>query len=411
MDWNDVYASRMELLQISSSIGNILQLAEQPEVISLAGGLPDPKSFPLERIRESTERVLRDEPEVALNYGPGPGFSKLRHWIVERMAACDGIFLEPENTLVCSGGVEGLHLVSMAMLDKGDTIVVEAPTYMIALHLFREYQVEFAPVEMDEQGTSPEALREVFKHLKSKGIKPKFFYTIPSFQNPSGRSMSEIRRRQVVTVCEEANVPILEDNAYADLVYDGDKLPSLKSIAPNSVIFVHTFSKIFGPGVRLGWIAAGKEMVQNLSLCKLCTDQCANTFTQRIVYDYGKHGYIDDQVAGSIKLYRRKRDLMEKALSDHLPEGASWVHPAGGFFLWVTLPAGADTESLLLHAIKKEKTAFVAGPPFFVDGRGKESFRLSFSYVDETRIDEAIQRIARAIIAMKFSNNMLQTRD
>ena len=400
MDWTNAYASRMELLEISRSVGNILQLAEQPEVVSLAGGMPDPKSFPVERIRESTERVMRDEPAVALNYGPIPGFGKLRQWIVERMATHENVSLGPENILVCSGGVEGLQLVSMAMLDKGDTVVVEAPTYMVGLHLFREYQVEIETVDMDEEGADPEALREAFARLKRKGIVPKFFYTIPSFQNPSGRTMSEARRRQVVAVCEEAGIPILEDHAYADLVYDGEKLPSLKSIAPDSVIFVHTFSKIFGPGVRLGWIAADKEMIQRLVLCKLCTDQCANTFTQRIVYDYGKRGYIDDQVAGSIELYRRKRDRMEHALSEHLPEGTSWVHPAGGFFLWVKLPAGADSEALLLQAIEQEKTAFVAGPPFYPDGRGKEFFRLSFSYVDEERIDEAIERVARAIAAM-----------
>jgi 2-aminoadipate transaminase len=201
----------------------------------------------------------------------------------------------------------------------------------------------------------------------------------------------------VAALCEEASLPIVEDHAYAELAYDSARERSLKSVAPENVIFIHTFSKIFGPGARLGWVAADRELIGKLGTCKLGTDQCANTLTQRLVYEYGRNGYIDDQVAASIEIYRRKRDRMEAAMRRHFPEDAAWLHPKGGFFVWVRLPEEVDTEALLQVAIEREKTAFVAGPPFFPDGRGKNFMRLSFSYVPEEKIDEAIERLARAI--------------
>jgi 2-aminoadipate transaminase len=189
----------------------------------------------------------------------------------------------------------------------------------------------------------------------------------------------------------------VEDHAYAELCYEGERAPSLKSLAPTKVVFVHTFSKIFAPGARLGWVAADSELVEKLGLAKLGTDQCANTLTQRLVYDYGRHGYIEEQVESSIELYRRKRDRMEEAMRRHFPPATKWIHPLGGFFVWVALPEGIDTEVLLPLAIEREKTAFVAGPPFFADRSGKSFMRLSFSFVPEEKIEEAIERLARAI--------------
>ncbi len=390
-------ARRMQLLGPSREVTEILKLAERPDVISLAGGLPDPAVFPLDRVRESQERVLREEGAAALNYGPNPGFTRLREWIAERMEALERVAVGVDNVLVTSGGIEALNLVSMASLDPGDTVLVEAPTYLAALHVFRSQEARIASVATDEQGLVPEALRETVKDLAKGGVRPRFLYAIPSFQNPSGATWSRERRRRVVEICDEASIPIVEDHAYAELCYEGAREPSLKSLAPSNVVLLHTFSKIFAPGARLGWAAAESNFIEKLGLAKLGTDQCANTLTQRLVYDYGRHGYIEDQVTRSIELYRRKRDRMEAAMRRHFQPETKWVHPLGGFFVWVALPESTDTEALLPLAIEREKTAFVAGPPFFADRSGRHFMRLSFSFVAEDRIEEAIERLARAI--------------
>ncbi len=389
----------MSLFERSRSVTDVLKLAERADVISLAGGLPDPAVFDIDRVRASMDRVLKDEGGAALNYGPNPGFRKLREWIAERMHAKENVSVTPENILVASGGLEGLNLAAMSMLDQGDTVLVEAPTYMVALHVFHTYEARIVAVSSDEEGLDADALSLRLDELANEGVRPKLLYVIPSFQNPSGRTMSTPRRRKVVEICSRHGVPIIEDHAYAELVYDGEALPSLKSLDPDNVVFVHTFSKIFGPGVRLGWVAADAALIDRLSLCKVGTDQCANTLTQRLVYDYGRHGFIDDQVAASIELYRRKRDAMESAMKEHFPSETSWTHASGGFFLWVRLKDDADSEALLRRAIKEQKTAFVAGPPFFCDGSGANYLRLSFSFVAEDQIDDGIRRLSRAIAA------------
>jgi 2-aminoadipate transaminase len=387
----------MELLEPSRVVTDILKLAEGGDVISLAGGLPDPAVFPLDRIRESMERVLKEEGAAALNYGPNPGFTKLREWIAERMGRVENVGLSSSNVLVTSGGLEGLNLVSMAMLDPGDTVLVEAPTYLAALHVFRSHEARIVSVPIDEAGLDPDALREKLGELTRSGVRPRFLYAIPSFQNPSGATWSYERRKKIAALCEEASIPIVEDHAYAELCYDGPKEKSLKSMSPENVIFIHTFSKIFGPGARLGWVAADAELIEKLGLVKLGTDQCANTLTQRLVHDYGRRGHIEDQIESAKTLYRRKRDRMESAMKRWFSDRNRFRHAKGGFFLWVELPTGSDSEALLRKAIEREKVAFVAGPPFFADGSGQRFLRLSFSYVAEDRIDEAIERLARAI--------------
>ena len=394
-------ARRMELLGSSREVTEILKLAERPDVTSLAGGLPDPAVFSLERVRESQERVIREEGATALNYGPNAGFTRLREWIAERMNAREGVDVGPENILVTSGGIEALNLVSMAVLDPGDTVLVEAPTYLAALHVFRSQEARIESIATDADGIVPEALAEKVRELARGGVRPRFLYVIPSFQNPSGATWNGERRKKVVEICDAASIPIVEDHAYAELCYEGEREPSLKSLAPENVVFLHTFSKIFAPGARLGWAAAAPDLIQKLGLAKLGTDQCANTLTQRLVYDYGRHGYIEDQVSASIELYRRKRDRMEESMRRHLPPETRWIHPRGGFFVWVALPETIDTEKLLPLAIEREKTAFVAGPPFFADRSGRNFMRLSFSFVPEGSIDEAMARLARAIRALQ----------
>jgi 2-aminoadipate transaminase len=397
MDWHKAYADRMELLMPSVAGAEILKLAERPDVISFAGGFPDPRSFPIDTIREAMERVLREEGPAAFNYGPSAGYSLLRDWIAERLERVENIRASRDNVLVTSGGVEALNLVAMTLLNRGDTVIVGAPTYLIALHVLQAHQAELVSVSLDENGMDTDELDELLSELASKGMRPKFLYVIPSFQNPSGLTLSEDRRHRLLEVCSRFDVPVVEDHAYADLQFEGEKLPTLKSLASDQVILIHTFSKIFAPGVRLGFAAADAELILRFGLCKIGTDSCANTLAQRLVYTYGSQGGIDTQIPASIELYRRKRDMLLRALEREMPGVATWTTPRGGFYVWVKLPEGADTPSLLRHAIEREKTAFVAGPPFFADGSGSGYLRLAYSFVPDEQIDEGIRRLARAI--------------
>jgi 2-aminoadipate transaminase len=343
------------------------------------------------------EEVLRDEAAAALNYGLNPGYSLLRDWIAERMGTHERVQVTRENVLVSSGGVEALTLISMALLDAGDTVIVGAPTYLIALHVFRSFQANIESVRLDEEGMDTDELEQKLKELSAKGVRPKYIYVIPSFQNPSGLTMSAGRRNKIVEIAERHRVPIVEDHAYADLRFEGEKLPSLKSLAPEQVLFIHTFSKIFSPGVRLGWVATDAELIKKLGLCKIGTDSCANTLAQRLLYRYGSRGGVDRQVEASVSLYRRKRDRLLAALDKELGSKASWTTPAGGFYVWMKLPEGTDSEALLRRAIEEQKTAFVAGPPFFADGSGQNHLRLAYSFVPEDQIDEGIHRLAQAL--------------
>lgn len=397
IEWDQITAQRIARLAPSLAVPRILKLAENDEVISLAGGLPDPRIFPIDRIQDCMDDVLVRDGAAAMNYGPNPGFSKLREWIAGRMASQHGVELDVDQVLVTSGGVEALNLVALSLLDAGDTIVVEAPTYMVSLHIARAYGVDVDSVGIDAEGAEPRELDAVLRRLNAEGRRPKYFYTVPTFQNPSGRLMSVERRREIVNVCAEHEVIIVEDHAYGELSFDSEPPPSLFALAPERVIFVHTFSKIFGPGVRLGWLAADKSLIERASLCKVGTDQCSNSLTQRLVLEYATRGFIDDQVAASRKLYRDKRDHMLSCMAQHLPSTVSWQQPGGGFFVWVDLPDGADSDRLLSQAIERHKTAFVSGTPFFSDGRGRENLRLSFSYVDESAISQGILRLGAAL--------------
>lgn len=388
------YAGRVTSLAPSVAVSDLLKLAEQPDVISFAGGLPDPQIFSLEAIQETMNRVMADDGRAALNYGPGPGYSALRDWIAERMTAREQAVASRDNILVTSGGVEALHLLCLTMLEARDTIVVGAPTYLVALHVFRAHQLNIVPVALDEGGLDTDALEVRLKELTVQGITPRMVYTVPSFQNPSGLTMTEARRRRLVEICDRFDMLIIEDHAYAELRYEGKPLKALKTLAPDRVIFIQTFSKIFAPGVRLGWAVADADLIRHMALCKVGTDTCSNTLCQRLVYEYGRAGEIDSQISQAISLYRRKRDILLGALEAHLADRVQWTRPAGGFYVWLTLPEAVHSEELLRKAIETEKTAFVAGPPFFADGSGGRHLRLSFSYVAESDIEEGVRRLA-----------------
>ena len=396
MDWQRRYANTVPSLAPSVAVSDLLKLAERPEVVSFAGGLPDPGTFLVEQMQEATRIVMRDQARQALNYGPSLGYTRLREWLAARMEQREGVRVSPQEIIVTSGGLEGISLTASALINPGDTVVVAAPTYLVAIHVFRAHRAHIVSIPCDEGGLNPDALQEQLEKLGPARL-PRFLYVMPSFQNPSGLTLSLQRRHKIVAICRRFRIPILEDHAYAELNYQGERLPSLKSLDPDLVIFVHTFSKIFGPGVRLGWVVADPDLVETLGLCKLGTDQCANTLTQRIVYEFGKRGWIADQVEASLPLYRRKRDLLHQELKRVMPETLTWTRPQGGFFSWLTLPDTVDSDALLERAVEKENVAFVAGTPFYANGQGHNRARLSFSFIDQEAIPEGVRRLRSAL--------------
>lgn len=389
-------ARRMQSLAAAAATADILMLAERPDVISFAGGLPDPRVFDMEAIREISDRMLATEGRSALNYGPNPGYPPLRAWIADRMARVEGIPAQREEILITTGALEAFHLICGITLEPGDVVLVGEPTYLVALHVLRCFEARPVPIPLDAEGLRVDLLRETMDRLEREGLRPKFLYCIPSFQNPSGLTLSLERRHRLAELAESRSLTIVEDHAYGELRYEGTKLPALKSLVPGRVVFLHTFSKIFGPGVRLGWAFADREIIRQMALFKIGTDQCSSTLAQRLVLRYGEAGSLDRQVAASIPLYRQKRDRLLAALQQHMPSQCSWTRPEGGFFLWVTLPDGARSTALLERALQEEKVAFVAGPPFFTQG-GEGFLRLSFSFVSEEVIDEGVERLAKVL--------------
>ena len=397
MNWNTRYSDAASRIADADAVVGILKLAEQPGIISLAGGLPDPRVFQMEETQDAMARVLRDHGPEALNYSPNPGITELREYLARRMARMERVACSPEEILVCSGGLEGIRHCFNALTNPGDPVLFEDPTYMVALQVCRELAGVPIGVCSDDAGLNPDALDETAGRLAREGRRARVLYVGPSFQNPTGRTWSLKRRREVLEVAERHDLAVVEDHAYGELRYEGEWLPPLKSLAPERVILVHTFSKIFGPGLRLGWVVADRDLIKRLGLLKLGTDQCSGALAQRLALAYGKSGGLDAQVDRAQDLYRKKRDTMIDALAD-FPCRAPWLRPDGGFFLWSEVDC--DSEKLLLLAIERHGVAFVAGNCFFADPTSavaRVSLRLSYSYVAEDLIPEAIRRLGQAL--------------
>lgn len=396
MDWQDAFADRMDLIGDTAVI-ELLKLAERPDVLSFAGGLPDAATFPMDAMKEVTVQVFDDHGSMSLQYGPTAGYTALREWIAERMGTVEGVSATVDDVIVTSGGIEAMDLIAKTLLNPGDIVIVEAPTYLTAFSVFRCYGVDFVAVDIDDEGMRVDLLEEKLLELERQGKRAKLIYTMPAFQNPGGVTMPLDRRRRLVELADGYDIPILEDHAYAELYFDHAPPPSLKALNPDGVLFVSTFSKIFGPGIRLGWIAAPPAVIAQLCQAKLGSDQCSSTLGQRIVHEYGRQGLMDSQIVLSRALYRAKRDTTLAALAGHAPPGMTWTRPDGGFYVWLTIPEGIDTTSMLSWAVEHEKVAFVAGPSFYADGRGTNQFRVCFSYLDQELIEEGISRICRAV--------------
>ena len=380
----------------SSAMRDLMAVTAQPNVISLAGGLPDTTTFPAEDFAALMARVAVDSSAAALQYGPTEGMDDVRRAIVKVMAA-EGMRVEEDDLLVTTGGQQVIDLVCRTFLDPGDVVIAEGPTYPGAVPCFTAFQADVVQIEMDGDGMRIDVLEDTLERLRVDGRRPKFIYTIPSFQNPAGVTMSVERRRELVRIAHEQELVVLEDNPYGLLRYEGDPLPTLHSLdGGRYVIYLGTFSKILSAGLRLGWAAAPRPILEKLNLGKQGADLCSSSLTQHFVAAYFAQrdwrAYLDKLRL----LYRRRRDVMLEALEEHLPAEATWTRPQGGLFIWAALPDYIDTTDLLARALR-EHVAFVPGRAAYLDGRGGSEMRLNFSGVGDDEIREGVRRIGKVV--------------
>jgi 2-aminoadipate transaminase len=396
----------------SSAMREMMALTERNDVISLAGGLPDTSTFAPELYAKVMAKVAAESTARALQYGPTEGMAAAARCIVEVMAA-EGTIVDPAEVIVTTGGQQVIDLVCKTLIDPGDVIVAEAPTYPGAVPTFSAYQADVEQIGIDSDGMPIDELEATLDRLESQGRRPKFIYTIPNFQNPGGVTMSLARRRRLVEVARERELLVLEDNPYGMLRYEGEALPTLYSLdaeavgrggASDLVIYLGTFSKILSPGLRLGWAVAPRPVLEKLNLGKQGSDLCSSSVTQTFVAAYFEERDADGEpswrsyVERLRKLYRRRRDVMLEALEEHFGEQGTWTRPQGGLFIWATLDERIDTTDLLALARKSEGVAFVPGRAAFMDGRsGASSMRLNFAGVPDDDIREGVRRIGHAV--------------
>ena len=390
-----LFATRTQGMR-SSAMRDLMAITARPEIISLAGGLPDTSTFPPELMSSLMQTVADESCARALQYGPTEGAAEVKAAIAEVMAA-EGMRVDPEDILVTTGGQQVIDLVCRALLDPGDVVIAEGPTYPGAVPSFGAFQADVVQIEMDADGMRIDRMEEALAKLDAEGRRPKFIYTIPSFQNPGGVTMSLERRRRLVEIAREREILVLEDNPYGLLRYEGDAQPTLHSLdGGDYVIYLGTFSKILSPGLRLGWTTAPRPVLDKLNLGKQGADLCSSSFAQAFVAAYFAAHDWRGYLAELIGLYRRRRDTMLEALAEHLPAEATWTRPAGGLFIWATLPDYIDTTDLLARALR-EQVAFVPGRAAYLDGRGGSEMRLNFSGVGEDDIREGVRRIGRVV--------------
>jgi 2-aminoadipate transaminase len=408
--YEELFAQRTKGMR-SSAMRDMMSLTERPEVISLAGGLPDTSTFAPELYAKLMSKVAVESTARALQYGPTEGMACTVECIVEVMAA-EGTHVDPDEVLVTTGGQQVIDLMCKALIDPGDVIIAEAPTYPGAVPTFDAYQANVVQIEVDSDGMPIDELEATLDRLQDEGRRPKLIYTIPNFQNPGGVTMSLPRRRRLVEVARERELLVLEDNPYGLLRYEGEPLPTLHSLdaraaarggASDFVVYLGTFSKILSPGIRLGWAVAPRPVMEKLNLCKQGADLCSSPVTQLFVAAYFAERAGDGRPAwlaylDSLRiLYRRRRDTMLAALQEHFGSDARWTQPQGGLFIWATLPDYIDTTDLLARALESEKVAFVPGRSAYLDGRGASSMRLNFAGVPDEDIEEGIRRIGKVV--------------
>ena len=392
-----LFAGRTRMMR-SSVMRDLMAITERPDVISLAGGLPDTSTFPPELFREVMGAISHGSTARALQYGPTEGLTGAKDCVREVMAE-EGMVVARDEILITTGGQQVLDLVCKALIDPGDVIIAEAPTYPGAVPTFCSYEAEVIQIEMDGEGMQIDVLERTLDELAAAGRRPKFIYTIPTFQNPAGVTMSLGRRRRLIEVARQQELLVFEDNPYGLLRYEGEGLPTLRALdGGDLVLYLGTFSKILSPGIRIGWAAAPRPVLAKMNLGKQAADLCSSSLSQHFIAAYFESGRWREQIGELRELYRRRRDVMLDALSEHFPAQATWTHPQGGLFIWATLPSYIDTTDLLALALD-EKVAFVPGEGAFVDGRGRSSMRLNFSGSTEEEIREGVRRIGMVVSA------------
>ncbi|RMF91965.1 MAG: PLP-dependent aminotransferase family protein [Nitrospinota bacterium] len=391
LDWQAKYAQRMERVK-PSAIMELIKLAAQPGVISFASGLPDPSLFPATVLREMTAELLAEQGDTVLQYGTTEGLLPLRELIAERLSA-QGFQAGPENILITHGSQQGIELAARLLLNPGDVVLLENPSYLAAIQAFDSCQAGYLAVPLDAEGMEVDRLPSLLSSCT-----PKLIYTLPNFQNPTGITLTQERRQRLLHYALERGIPILEDNAYGDLRYEGEALPSLAALegGNEAVISTGTFSKTIAPGIRVAWVYAPARVIEKLALVKQVSDLHTNTFAQHLVYRYCASGRLDPQIARLRQAYRAKRDQMLQALATHMPDGVTWTRPEGGMFLMLSLPEEMDAETVLRVALEK-KVAFVPGQPFFPQGGGRNTLRLNFVSPRLDEIAEGVKRLAAAI--------------
>lgn len=402
--WNQRYALRMEGMG-SSIIRELLKLTEQPDVISFAGGLPAPEMFPVEEFRQASDKVLREIGPKALQYGATEGYLPLRSLIVQQMARY-GIQAQEDNVLITSGSQQALDLIGRLLINPGDKILTERPTYLGALQAWNAYQARYVTVPIDQDGMRTDLLEEA---LRSG---PKFMYILPNFQNPGGVTLSLERRMKLIQMADDYGVPIIEDDPYGQLRYSGDHLPALVLLDgehlesrardghgyfEGNVIYTSTFSKTLAPGLRLGWIVAPVEVIKRCVQCKQGMDLHSSSLIQMVAYEVAKDGFLEQHVRRIRQVYAHRRDVMLAAMERYFPEEVQWTRPEGGLFLWAWLPEHMDTAELLKIAVETQQVAFVPGHAFYPDGSGKNTMRLNFSNATPDMIEEGIRRLGAVL--------------
>jgi 2-aminoadipate transaminase len=390
-DWDAGLARRTHTLG-GGEITAILSLAGATDIITFSGGFPDPATFPSDVLAGIASRLISEEPGVALQYAATEGLASVRDYVTGRLAGQEGRSPAPGELMITSGGIDCMELLAKSYLDPGDVVVAEAPTYLGAIMAFRGYEADVRGVPMDDGGLRVDLLAGQL----AAGLRPKFVYTIPDFQNPTGLSMAADRREALVELARRYGFLILEDTAYRELSFGGVVPPSLWSLGPDVTLQAGTFSKIFSPGFRLGWAAGPAAIITRLVVAKQNSDQCSGALGQRLMEEYGRSGEMDAQIARSRQLYARRAGLTSAALARHMPEGSSWTTSHGGFYIWLTAPAGADTVALAAAA-RERKVAYVPGAPFYPGPDGRNQIRLAYSRVADDLIDEGIRRIGEVL--------------
>jgi 2-aminoadipate transaminase len=397
---NNLFADRMAKIH-KSFIREILKVTQDSNVISFAGGLPNPRLFPVKELADACLKVLQQDGQNVLQYSTTEGYLPLRKYISERYFLKKGLQASPDEILITTGSQQGLDLIGKVFLNKGDRIVIERPGYLGAIQAFGIFEPEFVPVPLLDDGIDTDLLEKALKAGQTK-----LFHTVINFQNPSGVTYSRQKREKLADIIKSHDIVLVDDNPYGELRFMGEDLPSMKSYIPDGTIVLGSFSKVVAPGLRLGWICAAADVMEKIVVAKQSSDLHSNYLSQRLVYQYLIDHDLDEHILNIRKIYKRQRDLMVSMIEEHFPQEIKYTKPEGGMFLWVTLPEKVSSLHLFKVAME-ENVAFVPGKAFYVDGGGDNTLRLNFSNSDEEKIEDGIKRLAKVIKKTLMENKYI----